>query len=97
MRKAKPIRQLMADLPSCRVSACNKPFKFTGLDYLGHYFFRQGRSECKAWGLLFACLCMRCLHEELVTSLDLDNFFLAFTRFTNLYGAVQCFHFLRCC
>ena len=31
--KAKPVRQLMADLPSCRVTVCNKPFKFTGLDY----------------------------------------------------------------
>ena len=89
LRKAKPIRQLMADLPACRVSACNKPFKFTGLDYFGHYFFRQGRSECKAWGLLFTCLCTRCLHVELVTSLDLDNFLLAFTRFTNLRGAVD--------
>ena len=88
-RKAKPIRQLMADFPACRVSACNKPFKFTGLDYFGHYFFRQGRSECKAWGLLFTCLCTRCLHVELVTSLDLDNFLLAFTCFTNLRGAVD--------
>ena len=31
--KAKPVRQLMADLPSCRVAVCNKPFKFTGLDF----------------------------------------------------------------
>ena len=30
--KAKPVCQLMADLPSCRVTVCNKPFKFTGLD-----------------------------------------------------------------
>ena len=43
--KAKPIRQLMSELPSCRVTACNKPFKFTGLDFLGPYIFRQGRSE----------------------------------------------------
>ena len=49
--KAKPIRQLMSELPSCRVTACNKPFKFTGLDFLGPYLFRQGRSECKPWGL----------------------------------------------
>ena len=87
--KAKPIRQLMSDLPSCRVTICNKPFKFSGLDFLGPYLFRQGRSECKAWGLLFSCLCTRCLHVELVTSLDLDSFLLAFTRFTNLRGAVD--------
>ena len=54
--KAKPIRQLMADLPSFRVTVCNKPFIFAGLDYLGPFYFRQGRSDCKAWGLLFTCL-----------------------------------------
>ena len=66
--KAKPIRQLMADLPACRVTVCIRPFKFSGIDYLGPYLFRQNRSECKAWGLLFTCLCTRCLHVELVSS-----------------------------
>ena len=79
----------MADLPACRVTVCNKPFKFCGIDYLGPYLFRQNRSECKAWGLLFTCPCTRCLHVELVTSLDLDSFLLAFSRFTNLSGAVD--------
>ena len=51
--------------------------------------FRLGRGECKAWGLLFSCLCTHCLHVELVTSLDLESFLLAFTRFTNLRGAVD--------
>ena len=74
--KAKPVRQLMADLPSCRIAVCNKPVKFTGLDYLGPYSFRQNRSDCKAWGLLFTCLCTRCLHVELVTSLTQTAFFL---------------------
>ena len=54
--KAKPIRQLMTDLPACRVTVCNKTFKFSGIDYLGPYLFRQNRSECKAWGLLFTLL-----------------------------------------
>ena len=36
-RKATPIRQLMADLPTRRVTACNKPFKFCGVDYFGPY------------------------------------------------------------
>ena len=33
-RKATPIPQCMADLPVCRVTATNKPFKFSGVDYL---------------------------------------------------------------
>ena len=77
-RKATPIRQLMADLPACRVTATNKPFKICGVDYCGPFTFRQNRSVCKAWGLLFTCLCTRCIHVELVTGLDLDNFLLAF-------------------
>ena len=87
-REATPIRQFMADLPACRVTACNKPFKFCGVDYFGPYIYRQGRSDCKAWGLLFTCKCMRAVYVEIVTSLDLNNFPLAFSRFTNLRGAV---------
>ena len=35
------------------------------------------------------CLCTRCIHVEIVTSLDLNKFLLAFSRFTNLRGAVD--------
>ena len=42
----------MADLPACRVTDCNKPFKFCGVDYFGPNIYRQGRSDCNAWGLL---------------------------------------------
>ena len=33
-------------------------------------------------------MCTRAVHVEIVTSLDLNNFLLAFSRFTNLRGAV---------
>ena len=94
LRKAKPIRQLKADLPECRVALCNKPFMFCGLDYLGPFRFRVGRSSCKAWGLLFTCLRIRCLHVEVVTNLDLNSFLLAFSRFTNLRGAVDTIYWI---
>ena len=87
--RATPVRQLMADLPECRVTATNKPFKFCGVDYLGPFIFRQNRSDCKAWGLLFTCLCTRCIHVEVVTGLNLNNFLLAFSCFVNLRGAVD--------
>ena len=90
-RKATPIRQLMADLLTWRVTATNKPFKFCGVDYCGPFVFCQACSKCKAWGLLFTCLCTRCIHVELMTSLDLNNFLLAFSRFTNLHGPVDAF------
>ena len=71
LKKAKPIRQLMADLPSFRVTAVNKPFKFCGTDYFGPILFKQNRSHCKAWGLLFTCLWTPCMHVEAVTGLVL--------------------------
>ena len=91
--KATPVRQLMADLPECRVTATNKPFKFCGVDYLGPFTFFQNRRDCKAWRLLFTCLCTRCIHVELVTCLDLNNFLLAFSRFVNLREAVDTMYF----
>ena len=79
----------MTDFTVCQVTATNKSFKFRGVDYLGPFVFRQNRSDCKPWGLLFTCLCTRCIHVEIVSSLDLDSFLLAFSRFTNLRGAVN--------
>ena len=97
--KAKSIRQLMADLPACRVAVCNKPFKFSGIDYLGPYLFRQNRSECKAWGLLFTCLCTRCLHVELVTSwtafFSLSAALLMFVELSTLYFRIMLLLFVQ--
>ena len=81
----------MAYLPSFRVTAVNKPFKFCGNDYFGPIMYKQNRSLCGVRGLLFACLCTRCVHVEIVTGLDLNNFILAFSRFVNLRGPVDTF------
>ena len=35
LRKAKPVRQLLSDLPSFRVTKVNKPFQICGVDFLG--------------------------------------------------------------
>ena len=87
--KAKPIRHLMSDLPVCKLAACNKPLKYCGLEYLGPVRYRQNRNECKAWGLLFVCMLTRCIHVQLVTSLDLNIFLLVFSRFSNLREAAD--------
>ena len=89
LRKAKLARQLLSDLPSFRVTKFNKPFQICGVDFLGPLLYRLGRSECKSWGLLFSSLNTRCLHVEIVTGLDLNNFLLAFSRFINLRGSVE--------
>ena len=89
IEKAKPVRQLMADLPLSRITANRKPFFDCGLDYLGPLMFVEGRSPKKAWGLLFTCLSSRAVHVELVTSLSLSESLLAFTWFVDLRGHIN--------
>ena len=86
--KARPVRQLMSDLPQSRTEAHTKPFYNCGMDYFGPLTFVEGRSHKKAWGLLFTCMSSRAIHVELVTSLSLSDFLLAFTRMCDLRGPV---------
>ena len=89
LQKARPVRQLMADLPASRLAAHNKPFFNTGCDYFGPLPYKEGRSERKAWGLLFTCLSTRAIHVELVTSLDLSNFIMAVVFLNELTAMAQ--------
>ena len=89
IKRARPIRQLMSDLPLARLAANKKPFFHCGIDYLGPLTFVEGRSHRKAWGLPFTCMASRAIHVELVTALSLDEFLLAFTRFVDIRGQVD--------
>ena len=89
IERATPIGQLMSDLPLARFAAHKKPFFYARVDYLGPLKFVEGRSNKKALRLLFTCMASRGIHVELVTSLSLDDFLLAFTRFTDLRGQVN--------
>ena len=74
----------MADLPTFRMAVYKKPFANTGCHYFGPFVFKEGRNNKKAWGLLFTCLTTGAIHVELVTSMDLSSFILAFSRFVDL-------------
>ena len=89
LAKAKPVRQLMADLPVARTAASHKAFAVCGLDFLGPLNYIEGRSTKKAWGLLFTCMTSRAIHVEIVTSLSLSEFMLAFSRFNDVRGKVE--------
>ena len=52
------------------------------------YTVKDELSDCKAWGLLFTCMCTRAVHVKIVK----NNFLLAFSRFTNLRRAVDAFY-----
>ena len=90
--KAKPIWQLMTNLNVSKTSANHRAFEICGLDYFGPVSYVVGRSTRKAWGLLFTCIASRAIHVEIVTSLTLKDFLLAFSRFNDVCGKVEVIH-----
>ena len=79
----------MADLPVKRTTAGHKAFAVCGLDYFGHVNYVEGRSTKKAWDLLFTCMSSRSVQVEVVTSLSLKDFLLAFSRFNDVWEKVE--------
>ena len=73
-------------LPAARVSL-SKPFIHTGIDYTGHFFVKDmNGNQIKSYILLFTCMCTRAIHLELVFSLNVEDFVMAFVRFSNRFG-----------
>ena len=58
-------QQLMADLPSDRLTPDNPPFTHVGIDFFGPLYVKRGRSILKHYGCLFTCLTMRATHIAL--------------------------------
>ncbi|TWW77362.1 hypothetical protein D4764_12G0007520 [Takifugu flavidus] len=56
-------------------------YKYQELTVIGPYLVKVGRRNEKRWGLIFKCLTMRCVHLDLINSLDTDTFLLALRRF----------------
>ena len=79
---AQPGKQLMAPLPSVRVTPGKPPFAFTGVDYAGPYTTTVGRRSAKRYICLFSCMTTRAVHLECAYALDVDSFLLALQRFT---------------
>ena len=59
------------------------PFSFTGVDYIGPLFLRNGD---KIWICLFTCCVVRAVHLELVPDLTAEVFILCLRRFTDRRG-----------
>ena len=75
----RPLTQVTAPLPHDRVTQ-SPPFSVTGLDHAGP-LYSSDTGEQKLYILLFTCAVTRALHLEIVDSLSLDDFLLAFRRF----------------
>ena len=80
---AKPCNQEGGPLPEDRVKKAS-PFSVTGVDYAGPLFCKGSRT--RYYILLFTCAVIRAVHLELVKSLNLSSFVLAFRRMTARRG-----------
>ena len=72
---------IFAPLPTYVVSKDQPPFTFTGLDYLGALFVKDGLESVKNWICLFTCLNVRAVHLELVEDMSTIGFIQCFRRF----------------
>lgn len=87
--EAKPMEQIMANLPKDRVEADVTPFTSTGLDLFGPFEIKQGRSRVKRYGVIFTCLSSRSNHLEVAHSLDTSSLIQALRRFIARRGSVK--------
>ena len=76
---SRPLNQVSAPLHHDRVTQAPQ-FSVTGLDHAGPLYCSD-TGEQKLSIVLFTCSITRALHLELVDSLSLDDFLLAFRRF----------------
>ena len=83
--------QKMADLPADRIEQV-PPFTNVGCDIMGPLYVHQGRStrgspaQKKVWAVVFCCLVIRCVHLELIDSMDTSSFVNCLRRFLALRG-----------
>ena len=68
-------QQVMAHLPSDRLTPVEPPFSYFGIDFFGPLYVKQGISTVKHYGCLFSCLTMRATHIEVTESLETDSFY----------------------
>ena len=73
-----PCSEVTAPLPVQRIQF-ERPFKSCGIDYAGPLSVRDGADVCKVWLALFVCAASRAIHLEVVRSLQVDDFLLAFS------------------
>ena len=83
-------KQLMADIPSCRLQFDKPAFSSVGVDYFGPVMVKLLRNKLvKRYGCIFTCLTMRAVHIEIAHSLDTDSFINALRRFIARRGRPQ--------
>ena len=59
------------------------PFSVCGVDFTGVMYICEGNGERKVYIWLFTCATTRAVHLEVVLDMMVDNFMLAFRKFTS--------------
>ncbi|XP_064619558.1 uncharacterized protein LOC135482999 [Lineus longissimus] len=85
-QNARPMEQVMAALPACRLTPYKPSFSFTGVDLFGPLEVKWDRGTAKRWGCLFTCLATRAVYLEVVQSLSTDDFILTLRQFISRRG-----------
>ena len=85
-RNASVGKQLIADLPGCRVQTDKPPFYKVGVDYFGPFLVKQGKSWIKRYGCIFSYLTTRAVHIEVASDLSTDSSINALKRFITRRG-----------
>ena len=75
-----PCSEVTAPLPVQRIQF-ERLLKSCGIDYAEPLSVRDGADVCKVWLTLFVCAASGASHLEVVRSLQVDDFLLAFRRF----------------
>lgn len=82
------MEQKMTNLPKEKINPDLPPFTNVGVDYFGPVKFRQGRTTCKRYGVIFTCLACRAVHLEVANSLEIDACINALHLFISRKGQV---------
>jgi hypothetical protein len=80
--QGRPVRAPASpDLPHFRVDHLAHAFQFTGLDFAGPLFVKDGLGNNKSYILLLTCASSRAIHLELVPDMSVHGFLRGFKRF----------------
>lgn len=86
-RDARPLQQIMSELPEDRLQVPIPPFTKISVDCFGPFNVTISRNKSeKQWGLIFACLNTRAVHLEVLRGMGEGEFLGAFRIFENLRG-----------
>lgn len=64
-------------------------FMYSGVDFFGLFYIKEGRKELKRYGVLFICMFLRVVYLEIVNFFDISLFINVLCRFLLICGLVK--------